>query len=400
MPSSNNKAINKIKQLSNYLEPEVINIFHHLHQNPELSFKEYKTAKYIEKKLTEYGIESKRIIETGVIAEIDGAKSGKTIVLRADIDALPIQEDESNPMHSKKEGIMHACGHDMHTASLLGTARILQECKNELSGKIILLFQPGEEYMPSGAKMIIESGILDKYNIDWIIGQHTDPDLEAGKIGFRAGAYMASTDELFLTVKGKGGHGAFPHQLNDTVLAASQIIVAIQQVVSRRKNPILPPSVISFGRFIADGATNVIPNEVHLAGTLRCMDENWRTEAKELIKDIAQYTAQAYGTSCEVNINHGYPAVTNSEEYTTIARNASVQILGSENVVELSMRMGGEDFGFYTLRYPSTFYRFGVKPPQAKEPYRLHTSNFRGDEQSLKTSMATMAWIAYSFLSE
>ncbi|PVX49832.1 amidohydrolase [Balneicella halophila] len=400
MPSRHEDFIKSIKQLALTHEAEVIDIYHYLHQHPELSFKEYNTARYIENKLAEYGINSKRIIETGVIAEIQGDQPGKTIALRADMDALPIQEDENHSPRSKTNGVMHACGHDMHTASLLGTAKILQELKDKIKGKVILIFQPGEEYMPSGAKMIMESGILENYNIDWIVGQHTDPEVTTGKIGFRAGPYMASADEIYLTIKGKGGHAGFPHQLNDTVLAASQIIVSLQHIVSRRKNPVLPPSVISFGKFIADGATNVIPNEVKLAGTLRCMNEEWRNEAKNLIRNTAELTAKVYGASCEVNISHGYPAVTNREDFTLLAQSEAKAYLGNENVVELPMRMAGEDFGFYTLKYPATFYRFGIKPAHQNESSSLHTPKFLGDANALKTSMGTMAWIAFSYLAK
>ncbi len=401
MPSQQQKKEELVKALATQYEADIIAIRNHIHRNPELSFKEYNTAAFVEKKLIEYGIENvQRVIDTGVIAVIEGAQKGKTIALRADMDALPIQENPSNPVCSKVEGIMHACGHDMHTASLLGTARILQQCKKHLKGKVVLIFQPGEEYMPSGAKTLLESGVLNSFSIDWIVGQHTDPELETGKVGFKSGAYMASTDEIFLTVKGKGGHGAFPHLLNDTVLAASQLVVSLQQIVSRRKNPIAAPSVLTFGKFIANGATNIIPEEVHLEGTLRCMDEKWRKEAKELLKDIATHTAKAYGANCIVNIKDGYPAVTNNEILTLQAQVAAENFLGTDYVAELPMRMGGEDFGFYGLHYPATFYRFGVKPVGCKEFPGLHTANFFGDEKALKTAMSTMAWIALSFLNE
>ncbi len=400
MPSTRNTQLRQqIKQLASAYEQEIIAIRNHIHENPELSFQEYNTADFVMQKLREFGITKvKKVIKTGVIAEIEGAEKGKTIALRADMDALPIAEDKNNPVCSKIDGVMHACGHDMHTASLLGTAKILNEIKADLKGKVVLIFQPGEEYMPSGAKMLCESGELDAYDIDWIVGQHTAPEVKAGKIGFKSGAYMASTDEIFLTVKGNGGHGAFPHLLDDTVLAASQIVVALQQIASRRKNPVLPPTVLSIGKFVADGATNIIPSEVKLAGTLRCMDENWRKEAKELIKEIAENTALAYGCHCEVNINHGYPAVTNTVDLTEQAHQAATAFLGEDKVVNLPLRMGGEDFGFYTLKYPATFYRFGVQAPTAKKAHNLHTPDFFGDETALKTAMSTMAWVAYEYL--
>ncbi len=399
MPFQKKSKEELVKALAAQYESDIIAIRNHIHRNPELSFKEYNTASFVEKKLTEYGIKTvQRVINTGVIAIIEGEKEGQTLALRADMDALPIQENPSNPVCSEINGVMHACGHDMHTASLLGTAHILQECKKYIKGKVILIFQPGEEYMPSGAKLLIESGKLDSFDIDWIVGQHTAPELETGKVGFKTGAYMASTDEIFLIVKGKGGHGAFPHLLNDTVLAASQLVVALQQIVSRRKNPVTAPSVLTFGKFIANGAMNIIPDEVYLEGTLRCMNEEWRKEAKELLKDIATHTAKAYGANCTVTIKDGYPAVTNNEILTLKAQTAAKDFLGNQYVEDLPMRMGGEDFGFYTLRYPATFYRFGVKSSDCKESAGLHSANFFGDEKALKTAMSTMAWIALNFL--
>lgn len=393
--------ITQIQQLAKKYESEIIEIKNYLHKNPELSFKEYKTTVFIEKQLNEHGITThRRALDTGVIVELNGLSYDKTIVLRADIDALPIQESESNPVRSQIDGVMHACGHDMHTASLLGTAFILNEIRDKLQGNVILLFQPGEEYMPSGAKMIIKSKTLEKYNIHWILGQHTDPEVESGFVGFREGAYMASTDEVFLTIKGKGGHGAFPHMLNDTVTATAQIIIAAQLAVSRRKNPILPPCVLSFGRIIADGATNIIPSKVEVAGTLRCMDEKWRTEVKEILKDTITHTAKAMGVSCDIHINKGYPAVTNHIALTKFAQITAKQYLTDEKVVELPMRMGGEDFGFYGEKYPSSFYRFGIKSPQQEKMAGLHSPDFYGDESSLCTAMGTMSWIAYSFLDQ
>lgn len=389
----------KIKELALRYEQEVISIRRYLHKHPELSFNEYGTASYVEKKLDEYGIiNHKRVIETGIIAVIEGRLPGKTIGLRADIDALPITECAHHNICSQNEGVMHACGHDMHTASLLGTAFILQAIKNELKGKVILIFQPGEEYLPSGAKMLTEQQILKPYNIDWIVGQHVDPEVESGKVGFKNGAYMASTDEVFLTVKGKGGHGAFPHMTSDTILAASHIIVAMQHIVSRRKNPATPPSVLSFGRFIGDGATNIIPSKVEIAGTLRCMNEEWREEAKSLITKTAELTARTFGADCEVDIREGYPSLFNNIEKTTFATTIATKFLGNDRVVELPIRMGGEDFAYYTYSLPGTFYRFGVKEPNSNEVRGLHTPTFIADESALLTSMSTMSMIAYSFL--
>lgn len=389
----------KIKELAKEYEKEVIAIRRHIHEYPELSFNEYETATYVEKKLDEYGITNhKRVIETGVIAVIEGTLPGKTIGLRADMDALPIEESTNHTIRSKNKGVMHACGHDMHTASLLGTAFILQAIKNELKGKVVLIFQPGEEYLPSGAKMLTEKQILKPYNIDWIVGQHVDPEVESGKVGFKTGAYMASTDEVFLTVKGKGGHGAFPHMTSDTILTASHIIVAMQHIISRQKNPAMPPSVLSFGKFIGNGATNIIPNKVEIAGTLRCMDEEWRKKAKSFIKETAELTAKVYGAECKVDIRDGYPSLYNNIEKTTFATTVAKEFLCDDRVVELPIRMGGEDFAYYTHELPGTFYRFGVKNPNNNEICGLHTPTFIADESALLTAMSTMSIISYSFL--
>lgn len=393
--------INKIRELAEKYEQEIIDIQSHLHEYPELSFKEYNTASFIEEQLNKHGITShRRIVDTGILVELNGTSKKKTILLRADIDALPIQESVDNPICSKNNGVMHACGHDMHTASLLGTAFILNKLKEEISGNVLLLFQPGEEYMPSGARMITNAGILKNYNIDWVLGQHTDPELETGSVGFRQGAYMASTDEIFLTVKGRGGHGAFPHLLDDTVMASTQIITACQLVINRKKNPVTPPTLLSFGRIIADGATNIIPSEVHIAGTLRCMDETWRKEVKEILTNTIEHTAKAMGVICDININHGYPAVTNHNMLTKFAHQSAKKYLSEETAVTLPMRMGGEDFGFYGLYYPCSFYRFGVKPHEKNKVAGLHSPYFYGDPKALKTAMGTMSWISYSFLDQ
>jgi len=388
---------NKIKGLSTKYFNEIKEIRKQLHENPELSFEEFESSKLIQTKLSSYGISYKSgFVKTGIVAKIEGKNPKKKVLaLRADMDALPVSENESHSICSKNKGVMHACGHDMHMASLLGTAKILQEMKDEWEGTVLLIFQPGEELLPGGARMMMEEGALIP-EPDLIMAQHVLPDMEVGHVGFREGMYMASGDEIYLKIKGKGGHGAMPHKCDDTVLIASHIVVALQQIVSRHAD-IRIPTVLSFGKMIADGATNIIPQEVNLAGTFRTMDEQWRAKAKQLITDIAQNTAKGMGAECEVDIKHGYPFLVNSIDHTRTAKNAAIQYLNDESVEDMDIRMTTEDFGFYSQKYPSCFYRFGVK---SEKSGGLHTSNFQANDQSLETSMGTMAYLAIDFLNQ
>ncbi len=388
----------RIQSLSEEYFQEVVNIRRHLHQHPELSFNEYKTSQFVQEKLKEYGISFKSgFVKTGILGRIDGGKGdGKIVALRADMDALPIKEDNEIPFKSSNEGVMHACGHDAHTASLLGTAKILNALKEEWGGTILLIFQPGEEVSPGGAKLMMEEGIFKDISPDVIIGQHVLPEMEAGHVGFKEGMYMASGDEVHITVKGKGGHAAMPHMLNDTVLIASQIIVNLQQIASRFV-PAGIPVVLSFGRMIANGATNIIPEKVEIAGTFRIMDEEWRTKVKQKIKDIVDSTAGSMGAEAVIDIKDGYPVVFNDSDITKRAVSVAQSFLGSKSVEEMEMRMTAEDFGFFSKSYPSLFYRFGVKRTN-EETGRLHTSTFNLNEEALRTSSGTMAIIAYEFL--
>ena len=389
--------INKIKKLShNYLE-EVKAIRTHLHEFPELSFEEFETSKFIQKQLESYGISYKSgFVKTGIVGKIEGRYPNKRVLaLRADMDALPIHENESHSICSKNDGFMHACGHDMHMASLLGTAKILNELKNEWEGTVLLIFQPGEELLPGGARMMMAEGALSP-EPDLIMAQHVLPDMESGHVGFREGMYMASGDEIYLKIKGKGGHGAMPHKCDDTVLIASHIVVALQQIVSRHAD-IRIPTVLTFGKIIAEGATNIIPSEVKLEGTFRTMNEEWRAKAKQLITDIAQNTAKGMGAKCEVDITHGYPFLVNDINYTRSSKNAAIAYLDHDKVEDMDLRMTTEDFGFYSQKYPSCFYRFGVKKDKSSG---LHTSGFEADDLSLETSMGTMAYLAIDFLNK
>ncbi|MDP4184271.1 MAG: M20 family metallopeptidase [Bacteroidota bacterium] len=387
--------IQEIQQISSQIFSEVVSIRRHLHQNPELSFHEFNTSAYICSKLTEFGIPFKNgFVKTGILARIDcGSKNGKTIALRADMDALPIQEKNNAEYCSINQGVMHACGHDLHAACLLGTAKILKQLAPQLQGTILLIFQPAEEVNPGGAKLMMEEGLFAEQEPDMIIGLHVLPELETGKAGFKSGMYMASGDEIHFKVKGQGGHGALPHKLTDTVLATAHIITSLQQIVSRNAPPEIP-TVLSFGRVIANGATNIIPNEVEVAGTFRTMNEPWRQKAKEQMKKLACSIAEGMGATCEFDINDGYPVLYNDEALTAKAKEAAIEILGSNNVIDMDIRMTCEDFAYYSLKHPVTFFRIGVKDPDSDKVKPLHTSEFDVDENAILTGMRAMSNIA------
>lgn len=384
----------QIQNLAGNIFEEVVGYRRHLHANPELSFKEFETSAFIKAKLTEWGIPFEGIANTGVIGLIKGdLPSEQVIALRGDMDALPIVEANDKPYVSKNPGVMHACGHDVHTSSLLGAAYILNNLKSQFGGTIKLLFQPGEEVLPGGASIMIAEGALENPRPQHIIGQHVMPLIDAGKVGFRSGIYMASTDELYVTVRGKGGHGAQPHQNIDPVLITAHIIVALQQIVSRNADPRLP-SVLSFGKVIANGATNVIPNEVKLEGTFRTLNEEWRAEAKRLMKKMAEGIAESMGGSCEFDIHHGYPFLINEEKLTASARTFAEDYLGAENVVDLDIWMAAEDFAYYSQVTDACFYRLGTGNAAKDTKYSVHHPNFDVDEDALKISTGLMAYIA------
>jgi amidohydrolase len=384
----------KIQALSATIYNDVVGFRQHIHANPELSFKEYETSKFIKEKLTAWGIEFKEMADTGVVGLIKGdLPSDQIIALRADMDALPIVEANDKPYKSKNEGVMHACGHDVHSSSLLGTAYILNELKAEFGGTIKLVFQPAEELLPGGASIMIKEGVLENPKPHAMVGQHVMPLIETGKVGFRSGIYMASTDELYVTVHGKGGHGAQPHQNIDPVLITAHIIVALQQIVSRNADPRLP-SVLSFGKVNANGATNIIPNEVKLEGTFRTLNEEWRKEAHRLMKKMAEGIAESMGGSCDFTIMHGYPFLINEEKLTANAVAFAKDYLGEENVIDLDIWMAAEDFAYYSQVTDSCFYRLGTGNAAKGTTYSVHTPNFDIDEDALRTSTGLMAFIA------
>ncbi|WP_210486531.1 M20 metallopeptidase family protein [Rufibacter aurantiacus] len=387
-----------IQDLARKYASDTVSTRHHLHQNPELSFQEYETSAYVFRKLQEYGLEPERVTETGVVALVKGRNPEKaTTALRADLDALPILETNEVEYKSRNEGVMHACGHDVHTSSLLTTARILQELRHEFEGTVKLIFQPGEEKFPGGASLMIKEGVLQNPSPQSIMGQHVFPFLPAGKVGFRSGMYMASADEIYITVKGKGGHGGLPEQLVDPVLISAHLLVALQQIVSRRANPKVP-SVLSFGKVIANGATNVIPGEVHIEGTFRTMDETWRAEAKQKIKKLAEGLCESMGGSCDINIMDGYPFLKNDPALVARARTAAETYLGPDNVVDLDMWMAAEDFAYYSQQTDACFYRLGTRNEERGITSGVHTPTFNIDEAALEVGSGLMAWLAISEL--
>jgi hippurate hydrolase len=386
----------KIQTLSEKYFDEFVQIRRHLHAHPELSYQEFETSKFVQQQLQTLGIPFEVMAGTGVVGIIEGKNPAKKIIaLRADMDALPITEKNDVEYRSKNEGVMHACGHDVHTTCLLGAAKILTELKEEWEGTVKLIFQPGEEKNPGGASLMIKEGVLENPKPDSILALHVHPNLEVGKLSFRGGMVMASADEIYITVKGKGGHAAAPHFTSDTILAASQLVVNLQQVVSRFNNP-FNPSVLSITSFQGGNTTNVIPSEVNLMGTFRAMNEEWRFRAHEIIKNICKATAKISGVEIEVKIDVGYPFVINNKELTDRAKRKAAELQGEENVEETEMRMGAEDFAFYSHLVPACFFRLGVANTKKGITSGVHTSTFDIDENAIKTGMGIMAWLAVS----
>ncbi|MFB9842265.1 M20 metallopeptidase family protein [Mucilaginibacter ginsenosidivorans] len=383
-----------IQELSQNIFNEVVANRRHLHSHPELSFHETETSAFVAKKLNDLGLEYVHMADKGLVALIKGSRpSDKVVALRADMDALPITEANDVPYKSQNNGVMHACGHDAHTSSLLGTATILTKLKDQFAGTIKLIFQPAEEKLPGGASLMIKEGVLENPKPQAVIGQHVMPLIDAGKVGFRSGKYMASTDEIYVTVKGKGGHGAQPQQNIDPVIITAHILTALQTIISRYNDP-KSPSVLSFGKVIANGATNVIPNEVYLEGTFRTMDEQWRNDAHKKMKKMAEGIAESMGGSCDFNIMRGYPFLINEEKLTASARGYAEDYLGKENVLDLDIWMAAEDFAYYSQVADSCFYRLGTRNESRGITSSVHTPTFDVEEDAFKISTGLMAYIA------
>ncbi len=386
----------KIQALAHDYHQEAVANRRHLHQYPELSFQEVLTGQYVAARLQEIGVEYQHgIAGNGLVALLKGKNPRKrTIALRGDMDALPIQETNAVDYKSRHAGVMHACGHDVHTASLLGVVHILHTLRADWEGSVKCIFQPGEERLPGGASIMIREGVLDNPKPVSIFGQHVHPPLRAGLIGLKPGIYMASADEIFVTVKGRGGHGAMPQECVDPVVITAQIIVALQQVISRYADPGVP-TVLTFGKINSTGgATNIIPNEVKLEGTFRTMHEKWRSEAHRRMKKIAESIAKGFGAACEFRIDRGYPVLYNHEELTARTKKWAIEYLGKDKVVDLPARMTAEDFAYFAQAMPACFYRLGTGNPERGITSPLHTSTFDVDEAALETGMGLMAWLA------
>ncbi len=383
-----------IQQLANKYASEFIDIRHHLHANPELSYKEFETAAFVQQKLKDWGIPFEVKATTGVVGLIQGKNpSSRVTALRADMDALPITEENDVDYRSKNMGVMHACGHDVHTACLLGAAKILNELKNKWEGTVKLIFQPGEEKNPGGASLMIAEGVLENPKPEKIFALHVHPGLETGKLSFRNGMVMASADEIYISIKSKGGHAAAPQFTADTILIASHLIISLQQVISRNNSPV-NPSVLSITSFQGGHTTNVIPSEVKLMGTFRAMNEEWRFKAHELIKKQTIEIVKAMGAEATIHIDVGYPFVLNDEKLGNAARKKAEEYMGAANVEETELRMGAEDFAYYSHQVPACFFRLGAGSKAKGITSGVHTPTFNIDEGAIEIGMGMMAWLA------
>ena len=388
-----------IRQKAEEYFDEVVSIRRHIHQHPELSKQEKNTMDFISGKLSEYSIPfTDNVGGYGIVGIIEGHdQQGLCVALRADMDALPINETNEVGYKSVNPGVMHACGHDVHIACLLGAAKILNSLRNEFRGKVKLFFQPSEETYPGGAIRMIQNGAMQNPKPDFVLAQHVFPFLSAGQVGFRPGMFMASTDEFFITVKGKGGHGAMPQTAIDPILIASHIVIALQQIVSRNANPLVS-TVVTVGKITGEGRTNVIPETVRLEGTIRTFDEAWRSKVHETLRRIANGTAEAMGGSCDITIDRGYPFLFNNEELTTRLTSMATEYLGENNVKPMEQKMGAEDFAYFANEVPGCLFGLGIADPSVGTGPNLHTAGFHVDESSIQTGMAMLAWMAMKVL--
>jgi hippurate hydrolase len=385
-----------IRELAKNYAPEFIGVRHHLHANPELSYQEFETSRFVQAKLASFNIPFEVKAVTGVVGLIKGRNPNSRIVaLRADMDALPITEENNVSYKSTNPGVMHACGHDVHTTCLLGAAKILHETKDLWEGTVKLIFQPGEEKNPGGASLMIKEKVLEDPKPQAIVGLHVNPQLETGRLSFRGGKVMASADELYFTIKGKGGHAASPQSCIDPILIASHLIVSLQQIISRNRNP-FDPSVLSITAINGGNTTNVIPNEVKLMGTFRAMNEEWRTEAHRLIERNSTALVESMGGELELHIDRGYPTVYNNEPLNEKAKTLAAEFMGKEFVDETEMRMGAEDFGYYSQIIPGCFFRLGTGNLSKKIQAGVHTPHFNIDEDAIEIGIGVMAWMGSS----
>jgi amidohydrolase len=385
--------LEKIKSLAKTYAAEMIAIRQHLHAHPELSYQEFETSRFVQSKLRAWGIDCQIMATTGVVGLIEGRNpQSRVMALRADMDALPIVEANDISYKSTNEGVMHACGHDVHTTCLLGAAKILKDTQADWEGTVKLVFQPGEEKNPGGASLMIKDGVLENPRPQGIFGLHVHPGLAVGRLSFREGMSMASADELYITLKAKGGHAAAPHITIDLIVAASQLVLNLQQIISRNNNPI-NPSVLSICAFNGGSSTNVIPSEVQLKGTLRCFDETWRKQAHQLIENQCKAVALSTGATVDLHIDIGYPVVYNDSALTKAGRQLADAFVGADKVESTELRLGSEDFGYYSREIPACFYRLGVRNEALGITSAVHTPTFNIDESAIEIGMGMMAWL-------
>jgi amidohydrolase len=380
------------------IKDEVIKLRRHFHRHPELSYQETETANFICGWLDQNKIPYKKgIAGTGIIGTIKGKSSGKVIALRAEMDALPITERNISEYSSQNPGKMHACGHDAHLAMLLGTAKLLKSISDKFSGTILLIFQPGEENSPGGARLMIETGELNNPKPDLVIAQHVLPELETGKVGYKSGRYMASCDEIYLTVIGRGGHAALPGLTTDQIYIASKLVIRLKEKMLEQQKLKNIPTVLGIGRISGEGATNIIPEKVFISGTFRTFDEVWRSEGLALVRAVSRETATEFGVTIDVNIAEGYPVLHNDENLTSMSIGFSEELLGKSKIETFETRMSSDDFSFYSAIAPSLYYRVGIRKKDS-EMLKLHTADFDIDEDGMQTGVANLSWLVYNFL--
>ncbi len=393
-----------IKQKAQQHFSYLVDVRRHLHTHPELSFKEIETSRYISTQLIKHRIEHEiGIVNTGIVALIKGKNPDKKcVLLRGDMDALPITEKNEVPYKSVNEGVMHACGHDVHSTCVLGASIILNELKDSFEGTVKIIFQPGEELLPGGSSLMIKEGILENPKVDAAIALHVFTDLNAGQAGFRSGMYMASTDEIYIDIIGKGGHAAMPSEYNNPILIASEILLELSKQFPNQSSPSLDkdniPTVLAFGKITANGATNVIPEKASIEGTFRTMNEDWRKQAHERIIKLTTDMATSKNAKTEVKIIRGYPFLVNDEQVSTRAKNTAIHYLGKENVIELPLRMTAEDFAFISQQVPSCFFRLGTGNKQQGITSGVHTATFNIDENAIETGAMLLAAMAVDLL--
>jgi len=387
--------IKKIKLEVDKQFDEFLGIRRHLHMYPELSYEEKETSAYVIRYLDKHKIKyTKGYCKHGIVAEVKGKKKGGLVYLRGDMDALPITEKNKVPYKSRNKGVMHACGHDVHTTGVLGAALILNKLKADLKGTVRIVFQPGEEQLPGGASIMIKEGAIKSPKKAKIFGQHVHPPLEVGKVGFHPGEYMASADELYIEIIGKGGHAALPSNFIDPIMVSAEVLSALHKLVGRYSDPKVP-TVLSFGKIWSDGgATNIIPGKVHFIGTFRTMDETNRTHIHKHIKEVTKNIAKAFGATAKVKIKYGYPTLYNNEEVTYSAMDKARGYLGAKKVVMLDKRMTAEDFSYYSRMMPACFYRLGTGNKKKAITSPVHTPTFDIDEKALSTAVGLMTYLA------